>query len=367
MRYELNKTGAVKIYPALFFAVVLLSSCARAPVVEDTGPDTSADELYMAAGETIASVRQSLAEAEGIKDCRVEPTSVEWILIDGGCVNGLAEGEGTAVSADHKRVYVGRFREGRFNGRGIYDWGDGTRYVGQWKDGLRDGKGTFWYFEDGQFYLRYEGDFSKSKFSGYGTCTWADGDVYTGQWKDDAMDGKGTYVFADGRRYEGQFRQSKMQGEGVFTWPNGDRYEGELFNNKFHGHGTIFFADGRSYEGGWKEDLEDGRGVFTWPDGERYEGEVKDGMIHGKGIYIFADGRTYKGNWKQGRFNGTGTYTWPDGDTYIANWENGTSTKGRLTRADGTVIEGGWEEIIAIKYSTGQGAEKGAYSVVSGR
>lgn len=42
---------------------------------------------------------------------------------------------------------------------------NGIKYVGEWKDNLRDGQGT---------------------------CTWENSGKYVGQWKDDCVDGQGT-------------------------------------------------------------------------------------------------------------------------------------------------------------------------------
>ena len=45
-------------------------------------------------------------------------------------------------------------------------WEDKSKYEGDWKDGMRHGKGTFYY---------------------------TNGDKYVGDWKDDVQDGKGIY------------------------------------------------------------------------------------------------------------------------------------------------------------------------------
>ena len=47
---------------------------------------------------------------------------------------------------------------------------------------------------------------------GQGIYEWADGNRYEGQWKDDNMHGQGIYQFPDGSRYEGQFNDDRMHG-----------------------------------------------------------------------------------------------------------------------------------------------------------
>ena len=74
-------------------------------------------------------------------NCKVEETSVTWEFVSGSCKNGLADGQGKAVSPDG-RTYEGSFQKGIFHGKGTYTIPNGIKYVGQWKDGERDGQGT---------------------------------------------------------------------------------------------------------------------------------------------------------------------------------------------------------------------------------
>ena len=55
-------------------------------------------------------------------------------------------------------------------------------YMGQMKDGKRNGKGRF---------LWKTGD--------------SNGHMYEGEWKDDMMHGKGLYLFNNGKRYNGDW------------------------------------------------------------------------------------------------------------------------------------------------------------------
>src|SRR5262249_39779553 len=73
---------------------------------------------------------------------------------------------------------------------------------------------------------RYVGSFANGKRNGQGTYTYANGDRYIGGWLNDNMHGQGVYTFADGGRYSGQWRDDEMDGFGIRTWPDKDRYEG---------------------------------------------------------------------------------------------------------------------------------------------
>ena len=50
------------------------------------------------------------------------------------------------------REYVGEFKNGKYNGRGTLTWFSEDKYVGKFKDGLQNGQGTFT-FSDGREYV----------------------------------------------------------------------------------------------------------------------------------------------------------------------------------------------------------------------
>ena len=106
---------------------------------------------------------------------------------------------------------------------------DNGRYVGQIVNGIKEGKGTY-YWNDGD---RYEGEWKKDKKEGKGTYFWEDGDKYKGDWKNDKKNGKGIYLHSDGNRYEGDFKNDKREGKGIFYFnKSGNKYEGDWKNNK---------------------------------------------------------------------------------------------------------------------------------------
>ena len=61
-----------------------------------------------------------------------------------------------------------------------------------------------------------------------GETTFIDGAKYVGDWKDGKRNGQGTYTFPDGMKYVGEFKDSKRNGQGTYTWPDGRKYDGEL-------------------------------------------------------------------------------------------------------------------------------------------
>ena len=62
---------------------------------------------------------------------------------EGDCLNGT----GTMVYPSGSR-YVGEFKNGLFNGSGTMYFYNGSKYEGNWKDGVMEGEGT-WFYSNG--------------------------------------------------------------------------------------------------------------------------------------------------------------------------------------------------------------------------
>ena len=75
-----------------------------------------------------------------------------------------------------------------------YAGADETKYVGKWRDG---------------------------KFNGQGTLTAANGDKYVGEFKDDKAHGQGTLTATNGDKYVGEFKDDKFW-EGVEYLASGE-------------------------------------------------------------------------------------------------------------------------------------------------
>ena len=121
-------------------------------------------------------------------------------------------GKGTFTSTKGDK-YVGDFRYGFFNGKGTYTWGEGDnigdKYVGEWKDGKHNGQGTYTWGEGDNKGDKYVGEFINNQKTGQGTCTYANGEKYVGEWKDGKSHGEGVYTLADGRIIEGLFEDGQ--------------------------------------------------------------------------------------------------------------------------------------------------------------
>lgn len=135
----------------------------------------------------------------------------------------------TAVEKETNGKYTGARVNGLKEGKGKYEWNDGTVYEGEFKNDLMDGEGTLTIPNKGT----YTGSFSKGLREGKGTFKFANGDTYTGNWLEDKMKGTGTYTFANGDTYTGAFSDNKFNGQGTYK-TGGKSYSGNWTNNSYN-------------------------------------------------------------------------------------------------------------------------------------
>ena len=156
-----------------------------------------------------------------------------------------------------------------------------------------------------------------------GTKTYSDGSKYIGEIKEGLPNGRGTYTTSDGRKYVGEWKNGKTDGQGTSTLPDGSEYVGEFKDGKMNGKGTWVGADGKKYVGDYKADKRHGQGTLTWANGKKYVGEWRDDKENGQGTYTWPDGSIYIGGWKDGNYSGQGTFKQPNGTKYVGEWKDG--------------------------------------------
>jgi hypothetical protein len=97
------------------------------------------------------------------QDCKVLKAEIS-ATYKGECKNGLANGTGTAEGKDS---YVGEFKKGFPDGKGVYIWANGAVYRGYMKKGLRNGEGSYvWHTANGDSTL--SGLWSNDRYEKYG-------------------------------------------------------------------------------------------------------------------------------------------------------------------------------------------------------
>ena len=89
-----------------------------------------------------------------------------------------------------------------------------------------------WTYDDGG---RYVGDYVNGSRSGKGTYTWVNGNVYEGDWVGGSREGTGTMTWASGTVYEGDWVGGSREGTGTMTWGSGE-WEGDQFTGEFIGN-----------------------------------------------------------------------------------------------------------------------------------
>ena len=78
----------------------------------------------------------------------------------------------------------------------------------------------------------------------FDSATFPNGNRYLGEWKDGLRHGYGTYTWPNGSKYIGEFKDDKRDGQATYTYDDGSNYIGEFKDDKRHGQGTIYSRDG---------------------------------------------------------------------------------------------------------------------------
>ncbi|CAG9326892.1 unnamed protein product [Blepharisma stoltei] len=203
-------------------------------------------------------------------------------------------------------IYQGEWNSNsQKHGRGIEISQDGSKFIGYFVNGQKEGKGRIIHINSDV----YQGDFKKDKANGFGIYIHEDGSKYEGEFKNDEQHGHGREEYSDGSVYEGDYRKGMKEGKGVFKWADGSYFEGDFKANNREGIGTYVWADKKAYTGEWKNGKMNGKGVFKWADGREYSGEYVNDLKEGHGKFVWPDGRIYDGEWKEGKQHGIGTYS----------------------------------------------------------
>lgn len=106
--------------------------------------------------------------------------------------------------------------------------GDSISWTGGCRNSLAQGQGVLQWFMDGKPGSRFEGEY-----------------------RDGLLNGRGVYVFANGSRYDGEYADDLRSGRGVFTHPDGESYDGEWRDGLPSGPGRLKRADGTVVSGNW--------------------------------------------------------------------------------------------------------------------
>ena len=263
------------------------------------------------------------------------------------------------------------------NGKGIFLFPGGAKYIGEFKRGDIQGLGSFYYTNGGT----YRGEWFKGKQEGKGVKTLADGTRQEGIWKagrliqqqevgsfltssnqlqesgcisGNCSSGHGVYIHPNGSVYIGTFKDGEISGTGVCHYPDGSKYQGSWYHRYPDGKGTKWYADGSNRTGYWKRGQPvDKYGQYAPLKGKKdmvNEYTVQSGCLRGdcqsgRGVFAYPDGSRYEGQFITNKPQGTGVFYYPNGDRYVGQFKQGyRHGQGKLHHAQGKVTAGVWEE-----------------------
>ena len=91
---------------------------------------------------------------------------------------------------DDGSYYQGKFKNGMRNGPGTFIYLDNSRYEGEWKNDMRQGKGKLYFSKDNiQGYKMFYGDWKNDRINGYGFLFLTNGKIHNGIWYNNKMIG----------------------------------------------------------------------------------------------------------------------------------------------------------------------------------
>jgi len=275
----------------------------------------------------------------------------------GNCINGF----GVKIYQDGSR-YMGAFVQGNREGIGICFWKNGSRFFGEWKLDKPEGVGVFINAQS----LKQQGLWKKGKLFEENANLVTEklfsvSSRIQGCLTGDCIGGNGT-LMVNGDIYMGDFKNNLRHGVGICYYFNGSEYKGLWQDDKQHGNGELTYADGTIRKGIWSKNIFQGpfvggeteKPVIQKPSAtdvnKKFEGCQSGNCQNGIGTYIYADGSKYVGDFQNGKANGIGKISYFDGDVYEGEIENGEMHgKGMMITANGNKIRGIWSSGIFIK------------------
>lgn len=168
--------------------------------------------------------------------------------------NNLPNGKGVKYNQDGTVLFEGNFVDGRFEGIGKYYYKNGRYFIGNYKNGFREGNGII-YYPDGK--VMFESNYVEDRREGPGKFVCEDGSYYIGSFENGLFNGKGKEYYSNGKpRYKGDYVDGKREGKGKYIWRDGEYYVGHEKNDLRHGKGTQHAPGGAVLKKGWWEDDE---------------------------------------------------------------------------------------------------------------
>ena len=189
---------------------------------------TGEGEYTFSNGSTyVGSVLNGLRDGKGIFQ------SIDGIIYEGEWKKGLKHGKGKIKQGNMElegewregviwgkcrikwksgNIYDGELADNKLDGNGYMVWNDkNEKYTGRWENNLQNGLGIHIWYDDklsnNKFFRdRYVGNWKDGKRDGYGKFFYSNGSIYEGYWKNDKKEGFGILFFQDRTKIAGTFK-----------------------------------------------------------------------------------------------------------------------------------------------------------------
>ena len=320
-----NSAGGAFVAPVVSKTYTLPAASSNGTGYNSNSSSTSYGQGYRMDNTKKIETRNSSSSELYTPKQSVADAAKNFKCISGDCKNGIGTYQGSPTTT---YKYVGGFKNGKYNGKGtIYDWEGYIHCEGNFVNGVAEGQGK-------KTDYREEIVFGDGSITRYNTAV---NSVYEGGFKQGRFDGKGYYVtYTDFQTlkniYSGDFVDDKMSGEGVLL---------NFAKDKISSY----------YSGGWNDNDYEGIGIDSSEKGI-YIGDFAGGERNGQGTSywsVYTTGKEtpvmqYAGTWKRDYKDGTGTEYDKKGKIlyegdFAADLREG---KGKLYKEDGSVVEGIW-------------------------
>ena len=185
-----------------------------------------------------------LRNGKGTFECTLPDGSK--LVYTGDWIDGKRHGSGKQVTTSpdgQAKTYEGEWANGLQHGVGTMTYSSGNVYSGEWENGLKHGQGEMHWYDRNE---HYKGEWRGGKCEGFGKHVWlrgesnsgiltVDSNSYSGQWKAGLRHGRGTFLYANGASYNGEWNRGHKQGQGLYVFEDGRIYSGPFHRDNMTG------------------------------------------------------------------------------------------------------------------------------------
>ena len=159
--------------------------------------------------------------------------------------------------------------------------------------------------EDNYNYSYIETYISDNNINDIGIIKWKNNATYIGEIKNGVKDGIGIFKWPDGTKYEGEFIKDRIEGYGQIYFIDGNIFRGQILNGIPHGYGEFIWNNDNKYCGNYINGKKDGFGIYIMITDNlkeylTYFGFWKNGKQNGYG-FIIKNKKIVYGKYKEGK------------------------------------------------------------------